>query len=649
MNFLFKNKTTVTKKFLMEYSKAAYRTYHKKYRIFCFVAFLLSLISIAFNLYINNGLYHIYEFTIVMFFASIIFLFMFLKSYIIKAKKNFKNIQNIYGEDFIVTYSFSDNEIQQNTTNSQITFNYANITNILETENLYILMLHNQGLILDKNGFLDTDTNEFLSLIKEKCAGINPAPNIRNTECKIICTVFGCIAAIVSVLLIIMQLGYFLINKKYGFQYIIDNIFYYVNAAILITALLSIILLFLHKKRVIISSISLFAVLFIMNTITLRMFSTSNTSIISTSPDLKHTLLLKEDIKTGKTTSYNNVIFLFARPGEKLPYTVDGSLKTQWLTPDVCAVTYTEPNKKVHQFVSSYGNRGNTISYYYVEAALTGKWSLEGKNTVNKMITADETGITITDGSSIDEHYDPKECVQVSTLGLILCRDGLPQWTIVLNADCKIGTDDLIVKGGTITLCSVSMDKTATQTYVCVSKPDTETSISKEPDAKASNTQKPSTKENGNTPAKILAEQIKQSPDLSNFKSQQDLVAVHTDSSDMFKIGRLALEENRKQFAINGYDNTVQIDELRVTAGNINEFLIEIKSTEKVSNSRESETTDFDQFYRIKKGTGAYLAIRIGYGIDGAANLNKLKKPDILDTSNNSDFHFFVPAEKAHN
>lgn len=631
MDILFTNETTVTKRLLFEVSKKIYRTYHKKYRLFCFIFFLISL---SFSLYSVL----LYNWSLVVLFACLafFFLFMFYGAYLLRSNQSWKNMQNLQGETPRLAYSFYDQQFEQRTNNSQSTFDYTQITGVLETENLYILMFYRQGLFLEKSGFLDGTAEAFLPFIREKCSNVKNCYSINNSKGSLLRKVLGWLFAVPSGLLLLMQLAYLLIGKRYGFEYIDDNILYYVNGAILLTAFLSLLLL-VRKKKAVIAVSAACAILLAADFMAMQAFHLhfSTISIISVSPDYRHVLVLKQDTSNGKTVSYRNRIFLFARPGEQFPYTVDGPVKIQWLVSDVCAVTYTEPDQTAHQYIDTFGDRGSGISYYYVASALRGQWEMEGKNPTGKTLTADASGITITDGST-EVHYDQDSCVQVGTLALVLCKDGLPQWTVALNADCKIGNDDLIAPGGTITLCAVSMDKTAPMTFVNTSKPKIEVSSSPEN----------STQEKGSEIEKLLADELKKSPDLSGFQSRQDEVKVQSDSTNPFWIGRLVLEENTKQYAVNGIDVDVQINQLQILAGDENEFLIEMKTTQKSSDPHGSETGDLDLLYRIKKGNGVYLAVRIGYGIDGTVGLTKSAALQKQDTKGNADYHFFVPGVK---
>lgn len=183
--------------------------------------------------------------------------------------------------------------------------------------------------------------------------------------------------------------------------------------------------------------------------------------LLSFSPDGKNELILKRDVSTGKTVDYHNPFLFFARPNNQFPYTVYGEIKTQWLTGDICAVTYvSEKDGPAHQYVATFGSRGRD-DYYYVEAALDGSWVSAENNTVGWKLVRNSNGLVLTTGSG-EERYGPKDCVQYGLTTIALCRNGLPQWTVALNEDCKIDQQSMLVSsGGTLTVCKVSMDPTA--------------------------------------------------------------------------------------------------------------------------------------------------------------------------------------------
>ena len=443
--------------------------------------------------------------------------------------------------------------------------------------------------------------------------------------------VFGAICAIVTAIMIITQLGY-LAGHFRGIEYIADWLFYAVNATGLLFAGIAIILLF-PKKRVIVWALAAFVVLFGANAALYLWSGFKTESIITLSPHNENLLILKRDKSTGAVWVSDRTMLLFASFRNQFPYTVGPSIKTQWLTPDICAITYTDPDGMVHQYVATYGNRGGGISYYYVTSALQGDWVYKSQSTVGGDIKFDSTGVTLTIGQS-QEHYAPSDCVQAGTTALVLCKDGLPQWTIAMDQNCKVEGGVLTSNNSTIELCQVSMSETAPRIFQNTMPPNS--------------TPVPTTNSQqiGSDFVKKMSDTLASDPSLTDFQSMQDFVKVDTNSDDMFNVAVLAYKENTKLFSVNGVDVNIQINEIDILAGNANDFLAEIKSTQiSTTKNGNTATADMDCQYRIMQGKGVYLAARVGFGVNGMSGLTALQTPDQLLTSGNLDYHFVVPGD----
>lgn len=178
----------------------------------------------------------------------------------------------------------------------------------------------------------------------------------------------------------------------------------------------------------------------------------------SLSPSLRLAVFYKNPV-TGKT------LHLRGFHAQQFPYTVQGSLKLQWLTGDVCTATYEGEDGRTHQYIATFGDRGSGASYYYVSSALVGVWEPMGPNTAGWRLEATDGSdghITLENGSYHYE-YEYSDCVQAGTLALALCRGGLPEWTVALGQDFEFQNADSggVAGGGSIVVCRVSMEKTA--------------------------------------------------------------------------------------------------------------------------------------------------------------------------------------------
>ncbi len=189
-------------------------------------------------------------------------------------------------------------------------------------------------------------------------------------------------------------------------------------------------------------------------------------TILKISPDKKHLLVMDQDKQSGKVTVERTYFYILKKEKEQLPYTVEGKMKYQWLENDVCAVTYESTDGTVHQYLATYGDRGNGISYLDPLVAVTGHWTINDTNHAGWKLTIDKGTVTLENGSG-QWQFEENDCVRFGTTAIALCKNGLPEWSLVLNEDCKINYDCLIAKGGTLTVCPVSMKKTAPLIFSC--------------------------------------------------------------------------------------------------------------------------------------------------------------------------------------
>ncbi|MBQ2937822.1 MAG: helix-turn-helix domain-containing protein [Clostridia bacterium] len=309
--------------------------------------------------------------------------------------------------------------------------------------------------------------------IQEAVEKVTHKKEIREKRIRKIKKSIGIISLISFICFSIMQLGYMFLLKKRDYEYAIDILYYIVNEIILFSGIIASILAIqkskLNKKAV--SNIVLLVVFGILTVINFAFMSNNgfdNECIVSFSKNLENKVVLKKDKETGSTVLYRDTkLFLFAKPKEQLEYEIEGEIKTQWLTNDICSITYKDKENITREFVSTYGDRGNGISYYYVTTAIYGNWQLSTQYGNSTQLLADSKGITITkDGKSTLFKYE--ECKQFGTIAIVLYNNEIPRYIIALNEDCEIDEKTgIIKKGGTITLCEVSMEKTKSESLYC--------------------------------------------------------------------------------------------------------------------------------------------------------------------------------------
>lgn len=278
----------------------------------------------------------------------------------------------------------------------------------------------------------------------------------------------GVISIIIFVFALILQIVYLIIFKRHNYEYVIDALEYIINQIMILSATSSIILLLKKKKINII--IYFMAVIFtIANIAFLCNNGLKNKSVVSFSKDFSNELILKINNDTGSIKLYRNAkLFIFAKENEQFDYELKGRIKKQWIENDICGITYKDKNNKLREFVVTYGDRGDGVSYYYVLNALLGNWQVFTTNGKPTQMLVDSKGIKITkDGKS--EIFEYNECKQYGTIVLVLYKNEVPKYVIGLDKNCEIDNKtNIIKKDGTITFAEISMDKTKLESLYCM-------------------------------------------------------------------------------------------------------------------------------------------------------------------------------------
>lgn len=451
----------------------------------------------------------------------------------------------------------------------------------------------------------------------------------------------GVVCAVPALLLLCMQLAYVTAGKAYQMEYISDFLPYLVNMLLILLLAAAAILFFWENRAVRIGAAAAGGAI-VLGVLAVGVRETKGRGAVwSLSPDYRHMLVLKYEEKSGLVTTYRNQMLLFARKSDQFPYTSQKDMKIQWLADDACAVTYESPDDgNVHQYVMTYGDRGDGITTPYVTNIIAGSWTGEGTNIAGWKIKTTGDGIVISSEGDEEEMYAFEDCVQFGTLAIALCRDGLPQWTIVLDENGVVGADDYLEDGGTISLCKVSMDKTAPMHFVRTEAPETfESDAGTVPDAE----------ESGRTMAEEMKNMLQKDPSLAQLQSSQlGYLKVAADTDDIFWAARCALEENDKQYAVNGIDVTRNITHMEMLAGDMYDCLVQIDSTDVYSDpyTKEEEEMDLSAHYRIMRGEGVYLAYQVPYGTDGTYGLKPPSVKQEMDTAGDPAYTYFVPGER---
>lgn len=267
---------------------------------------------------------------------------------------------------------------------------------------------------------------------------------------------------IVFVVFLILQWTYFFFSKSYGFEYPYDLQVYIINQFLLISLLTALFLFEIKNKTFNIIAAVLFILLTLVNGVFMFNRGFENKCIVDYSEKFSNQLILKQNKSTGKTVLFRQYYYFFAKEKEQLPDEASDQIKTHWLTEDVCSVTYTNAKGKLCEYAATYGDRGSGISYYNVSTAIYGEWVSTEKGSAINML-ADSKGITIN-----GKTFSYSASKQFGTTAMVLYDNEKPEYIIALNENCRIDSKTgFIERGGTIVLCSVSTDKTASYELLC--------------------------------------------------------------------------------------------------------------------------------------------------------------------------------------
>lgn len=265
--------------------------------------------------------------------------------------------------------------------------------------------------------------------------------------------IIGWLLFMFAIIFFCLQMGYLYANKTFQMEYIDDRIFYLINMMAVACLALAVIMLLALTKRWKTVWISIAAIFIMVNGVLLVVNNLAIKNVIDISPNYKHVLSLKTNVSTGETTYYRNYYGILARPKEKLPYEVVGDFKIEWLTNDIGAVTYEATDHNIHQFIATYGDRGDGYSYYHVGPQIQGIWQGE-----NAEVISDTNGITVTQNGE-SELFEFDHVVHFGTIAIVLTRGNEAAWTIALNENIKIDTGTYIPHTGEITLYQATMEE----------------------------------------------------------------------------------------------------------------------------------------------------------------------------------------------
>lgn len=360
-------------------------------------------------------------------------------------------------------------------------------------------------------------------------------------------------------------------------------------------------------------------------------------TIVSFSDNHKIMMILKQDPDTGKTTLYRSVFTLFCREKEDFPYAVRGKLKIQWLTTDIAAVTYRTLDNTVHQYAATYGDRGSGISYNDPRSAINGHWTAADLNNADVKLTADREGIHIETGSE-RQTYAYSDAVPFGTTAIVLCENGLPQWTIAFGEGSGI-SDQGLLEHGELILCPVSMAKTMPVTLICT-------------DASSTGAKPLPTPDPAEAEAALIAQmrqKLADDPQLSDLSTlPEGTLALDTTSEDPVSLALAALRRRDEDYRVNGVDVRVQLTEGQVIAGGGQDVLVRLTTREAYVSpgnqgaSPSGESNEWHYNVRLMQSDSATLAAVFFNNDNGISGLTFNLQPPV-QTDADLAWHYFLP------
>lgn len=359
-------------------------------------------------------------------------------------------------------FTFTADQLFIRTVLSEQNLEYAAIRQIAYTEDALLLYGGGVCFLLEAADFTRGRLADCLAFLRARCPSARVLPIRPGLDKR---EIAGWICVYAALFFTAVQGAVLVLGDTYRIEYRRDTDAILATAFILALLAAGCLLLFLRRNRSrawnITASIlaTALAVFLIVET---PLPQTS--SIIRVSPDRSATLILKYREDTGRLTLYRPFFPYLAMEREILPFPADGEIKTQWLTNDICAVTYQDGQGDLHQYAATFGDRGNGISYLHVFPLLQGEWTAQIGGTAGYFFEAEPGLIRLGDGKT-SESFTPSDCVQFGTTALVLCgEDGRPRWTLALGEDCVVGNS--VLRSGSIQLCPAAMTKTAPITFV---------------------------------------------------------------------------------------------------------------------------------------------------------------------------------------
>lgn len=506
-----------------------------------------------------------------------------------------------------VFYTLKDNGIIYQENEEEIFYSFLQFKRIKYKD--FILLKKDQKILFIDLNDLDQLENDIKETKIKKCSFL----------ISLFTSVIGCS-------LLILQLGYFAVLKRFEFEYIHSMNQIIFNLIILCCLFINYCLI--KKKNIKIQYVLIGCLGVIISIFGLHSFQKTE-EISSFSSNLKNRAVLKYDDDQHRLDIYHYTYLCFARKSDTVATEING-YHGKWLTNDCYVFTYSNEENQRKVNVSTFGDRGNGISYFNIFPTLQGEW-FNKNNGETKTYLKESAGQLTLKIKNKTQYFDASETKQNGTIALTLSKDEEAQFIIVLDENCILNDDNLLDKNGTIQVYNLQKDSSVTL-YCGTYKED------KKEQEEIDNDYRKQAKELVNK----MDAYLKKDSTLPRFDDRDTLFKVPSSSNDFYVVTRDAYFHSLKLFKQGGAQETGQIKQIKVLAGDINDFYVEMTYTSTITYLGETETMDITYKYRIKKGKDCYLVAFIGYRVPGDIGLVKCDPVIEKDVSTNEDYAYSV-------
>lgn len=451
--------------------------------------------------------------------------------------------------------------------------------------------------------------------------------DIKETKIKKCSFLISLFTSVIGCSLLILQIGYFAVLKRFEFEYIHSMNQIIFNLIILCCLFINYCLI--KKKNIKIQYVLIGCLgVIIISIFGLHSFQKTE-EISSFSSNLKNRAVLKYDDDQHRLDIYHYTYLCFARKSDTVATEING-YHGKWLTNDCYVFTYSNEENQRKVNVSTFGDRGDGISYFNIFPTLQGEWFNKNNGETKTYLKESAGQLTLKIKNKI-QYFDASETKQNGTIALTLSKDEEAQYIIVLDENSILNDDNLLDKNGTIQVYNLQKDSSVTL-YCGTYKED------KKEQEEIDNDYRKQAKELVNK----MDAYLKKDSTLPRFDDRDTLFKVPSSSNDFYVVTRDAYFHSLKLFKQGGTQETGQIKQIKVLAGDINDFYVEMTYTPTITYLGETETMNITYKYRIKKGKDCYLVAFIGYRVPGDIGLVKCDPVIEKDVSTNEDYAYSV-------